>query len=89
MVDLLNLLNADKPEKFEWIKRRIQQMWPHWQTAFASLKTGRDLGGTIRKKVCLQVNTVYLWLNFPTETLVLDGQLKGRHSFFHSVETAI
>ena len=51
MAGLLNLLNADNPVKFQWIKGRIEQMWPHWQAAFTSLKNKKDLGNTVQKKV--------------------------------------
>lgn len=49
--NLLDLLQADKPVKFEWIKRRIRAMWPRWQAAFSSLKKKRNLSNTVQKKV--------------------------------------
>ena len=49
--DLFNLLKADNQVKFQWIKRRIQQMWPHWQAALKSLKHKKDLANTVQKKV--------------------------------------
>ena len=49
--NLLDLLQADKPIKFEWIKRRIRAMWPRWQAAFSSLKKKRNLSNTVQKKV--------------------------------------
>lgn len=49
---LLNLLRDDNPVKFQWIKKRITQMWPHWQEAFSSLKRKKDLTKTVQKKVC-------------------------------------
>ena len=49
--NLLDLLQADKPMKFEWIKRRIRAMWPRWQAAFSSLKKKRKLSNTVQKKV--------------------------------------
>ena len=52
MDKLLNLLTDDNPVKFQWIKKRIMQMWPHWLTAFSLLKRKRDLTKTAQKKVC-------------------------------------
>ena len=49
---LFDLLKDDNPVKFQWIKKRIRQMWPHWMTAFSSLKRRRDLTKTAQKKVC-------------------------------------
>ena len=49
---LLNLLQDDSPVKFQWIKKRIRRMWPHWLTSFSSLKRKRDLTKTVQKKVC-------------------------------------
>ena len=54
--NLLDLLQADKPIKFEWIKRRIRAMWPRWQAAFSSLKKKRNLSNTVQKKVVAPVN---------------------------------
>lgn len=55
VADLLNILKADKPVKFEWIKQRIKQMWPHWQAAFASLKNKKDLQNTVQKKILIHI----------------------------------
>ena len=54
--NLLDLLQADKPIKFEWVKRRIRAMWPRWQAAFSSLKKKRNLSNTVQKKVVAPVN---------------------------------
>lgn len=51
--NLLDLLHADKPIKFQWIKRRIRAMWPRWQAAFSSLKKKRNLSNTVQKKVVI------------------------------------
>lgn len=48
---LLNLLTDEKGLKFRWIKARIVQMWPHWQTASSALKIKRDFSKTVKKKV--------------------------------------
>jgi len=53
--NLLDLLQADKPMKFEWIKRRIRGMWSRWQAAFSSLKKKRNLSNTVQKKVVATV----------------------------------
>ncbi|KAL9957677.1 hypothetical protein ACROYT_G034601 [Oculina patagonica] len=52
---LLNLLRDDNPVKFHWIKRRITQMWPHWQEAFSSLKRKKDLTKTAQKKILIHI----------------------------------
>ena len=57
--NLLDLLQADKPVKFEWIKRRIRAMWARWQAAFSSLKKKRNLSNTVQKKV--SGNSQGLW----------------------------
>lgn len=60
---LLDMLKDDSPVKFQWIKRRITQMWPHWLTAFSSLKRKRDLTKTVQKKVCkCKVSDYLLWI---------------------------
>lgn len=52
---LLDMLKDDSPVKFQWIKRRITQMWPHWLTAFSSLKRKRDLTKSVQKKILIHI----------------------------------
>lgn len=52
---LLNLLTDEKGLKFRWIKARIVQMWPHWQTAFSALKIKRDFSKTVKKKILIHI----------------------------------
>lgn len=56
--NLLDLLQADKPMKFEWIKRRIRAMWPRWQAAFSSLKKKRNLSNTVQKKILIHIGVL-------------------------------
>ncbi|KAM7436482.1 hypothetical protein ABFA07_013746 [Porites harrisoni] len=56
--NLLDLLQADKPIKFEWIKRRIRAMWPRWQAAFSSLKKKRNLSNTVQKKILIHIGVL-------------------------------
>ncbi|XP_073230244.1 alpha-1,6-mannosylglycoprotein 6-beta-N-acetylglucosaminyltransferase A-like [Porites lutea] len=56
--NLLDLLQADKPLKFEWIKRRIRAMWPRWQAAFSSLKKKRKLSNTVQKKILIHIGVL-------------------------------
>lgn len=58
VADLLNILVTDKPVKFEWIKRRIEQMWPHWQAAFASMKERIDLQNTVQKRILIHIGVL-------------------------------
>lgn len=56
--NLLHLLQADKPIKFEWIKRRIRAMWPRWRAAFSSLKKKRNLSNTVQKKILIHIGVL-------------------------------
>ncbi|RMX46273.1 hypothetical protein pdam_00000668 [Pocillopora damicornis] len=52
---LLNLLTDENGLKFRWMKARIVQMWPHWQTAFSALKIKRDFSKTVKKKILIHI----------------------------------
>ncbi|KAJ7340119.1 Alpha-1,6-mannosylglycoprotein 6-beta-N-acetylglucosaminyltransferase A [Desmophyllum pertusum] len=52
---LLNHLQDANAVKFQWMKRRIVQMWPKWQAAISSLKNKKDLTKTVQKKVLIHI----------------------------------
>lgn len=55
ITDLMNILTDPGKQSYDWIKMRIQRMWPGWVKAIKSLAAKQVMTNISKKKVGIMI----------------------------------